>query len=203
MLSTRPSAGRPRRPGVQALGVSMIEMVVAMAIAAISIALVLPSVTGYFQNAKLRSTAQSFFTGAEMARTESIKRNGTGEFVLSAVGVTAANFGSVPPSITGQNWGVRVSPIPPSTDWAFVDARPVQEGNSTSVQVSSNVGLVGFNGLGQANAAMTIDFTNPNGGACAPAGPMRCLRLIVSTGGQVRLCDWQASNVSATDSRGC
>jgi len=37
---------------------------------------------------------------------------------------------------------------------------------------------------------VNINITNPIGGTCAvAAGPMRCLQIVVSPGGQVRMCD--------------
>ena len=51
----------------------------------------------------------------------------------------------------------------------------------------------------------TIDVTNPSGGNCesdASPGNMRCMRIRVGAGGQVRMCD-PSPNVTATDSRYC
>ncbi|MCC6472780.1 MAG: hypothetical protein IT514_03450, partial [Burkholderiales bacterium] len=44
--------------------------------------------------------------------------------------------------------------------------------------------------------------TNPSGGACAAdGGPMRCLNVLVSPGGQIKMCD---PAVAATgDTRRC
>jgi type IV fimbrial biogenesis protein FimT len=50
----------------------------------------------------------------------------------------------------------------------------------------------------------TFDFSNPNAGACATSGggggPIRCLRVRLSRGGQTRMCD---PAVDATDTRSC
>lgn len=193
-------ASQSPRHATRLRGVSLIEIVVALAIIAISIMLAVPSVSGYFQSAKLRSTAQSFFSGAEAARALAIQRNASVQFVLSSAAVTAANVDSVPLDAAGLNWAVRVVPVAPATTFELAEARPAAEGNSTGIVVASNQTSVTFNSLGMAGTGMTIDFSNPNGGACAPTGPMRCLRLVVSAGGQVRLCDPQAG---ASDSRRC
>jgi len=38
--------------------------------------------------------------------------------------------------------------------------------------------------------AMTINISNPIGGECQiNNGPMRCLNILVATGGQVRMCN--------------
>jgi type IV fimbrial biogenesis protein FimT len=45
--------------------------------------------------------------------------------------------------------------------------------------------------------------TNPAGGACKTAGgdePMRCLNIVVTPGGRVRMCD---PSVAGPDTRAC
>ena len=81
---------------------------------------------------------------------------------------------------------------------------------------SALVDTVIFNSLGQAASVLNtgttvtdyvsikLDFTNPVGGNCqnaATPGPMRCLRVDVSRGGNVRMCDPKVTD--ATDSRRC
>lgn len=88
---------------------------------------------------------------------------------------------------------------------------PLASGKSSSL-----VDTVIFNSLGRAssvlNAGTTVtdyvsirlDFTNPVGGNCqhaATPGPMRCLRVVVSRGGNVRMCDPKVTD--ATDPRSC
>jgi type IV fimbrial biogenesis protein FimT len=51
---------------------------------------------------------------------------------------------------------------------------------------------VTFNGLGSVLGAMQINVSNPSGGACRTAAgsePMRCLQVVVSASGSVRMCD--------------
>ncbi len=188
-------------PRPAARGLSLIEIVVGLAIIALTIAMAVPSMTSYFHNAKLRSTAQSFFSGAQAARTLAIQRNASVEFALSSAAVTTANVDSLTLDAAGQNWAVRVVPVAPATTYELTDARPAADSGNTGVTVAANRTSVTFNSLGMTGTGMTVDFSNPTGGACAPTGPMRCLRLVVSAGGQVRLCDPQAT--AAADSRGC
>jgi type IV fimbrial biogenesis protein FimT len=63
---------------------------------------------------------------------------------------------------------------------------------------------VTFSGLGRAIGVAPItqiDIKNPSGGVCQPAGPMRCLRINIASGGQMRMCD--PIVVDATDPRKC
>jgi len=48
-----------------------------------------------------------------------------------------------------------------------------------------------FNSLGRVPAGnVNIDVSSATGAACAAnGGPVRCLRMVVSPGGQIRLCD--------------
>ncbi len=79
-------------------------------------------------------------------------------------------------------------------------------------------GSITFNGLGRISSTSSsvnpgdnvqIDITNPVvGGACISAGgPMRCLRIVVSSGGLIRSCNplWQSSQPSQPnyDPQGC
>jgi len=49
---------------------------------------------------------------------------------------------------------------------------------------------------------MTLNLTNSTGGTCmAAGGPMRCLNILVTTGGQVRMCN---PNINRnTNPQGC
>jgi len=58
----------------------------------------------------------------------------------------------------------------------------------------------GFGTTADANT-YTFVLQNPRGGACAPAGPMRCPNILVPAGGLARICDPLVN--AATDSRGC
>ncbi|HEY6509156.1 MAG TPA: hypothetical protein VIY56_14140, partial [Vicinamibacterales bacterium] len=63
---------------------------------------------------------------------------------------------------------------------------------------------VEFDGLGRANIAtnLLIQITNPVGGACgAGLTDMRCLNVLITPGGTVRMCDPQVA--TAGDTRRC
>ena len=81
-------------------------------------------------------------------------------------------------------------------DPEVIQSRSATEGTLNAFVTSAQNTFV-FNGVGRLIpvplAAIEINISNPVGGECATgddkAKPMRCLRVIVSTGGQVRLCD--------------
>jgi type IV fimbrial biogenesis protein FimT len=73
-------------------------------------------------------------------------------------------------------------------------------GGATTVTFTP-LGGIGTNADGSASVTR-LDVTNPSGGACSPAGAMRCLRIVISGGGTVRMCDPHPS-VVAPDPRAC
>jgi type IV fimbrial biogenesis protein FimT len=89
----------------------------------------------------------------------------------------------------------------------MIQVRPSSEG-STGVTVAADQSSVIFNGLGRVTpvpgAAININISNPTAGTCATVGggggPVRCMRVSVSAGGQIRLCDPARAN---TDPVGC
>jgi type IV fimbrial biogenesis protein FimT len=90
----------------------------------------------------------------------------------------------------------------------MIQKRSGAEGSPNAAVVAVN-GLVAantvtFSGLGRAIGVAPItqiDIKNPSGGVCQPAGPMRCLRINIASGGQMRMCD--PIVVDATDPRKC
>ena len=78
------------------------------------------------------------------------------------------------------------------------------EGTANAV-MSTTASTIVFNGLGRAAGGagpVQIDVSNPSGGLCQTAGgPMRCLRVNVASGGDVRMCD--PAVLDNTDPRFC
>jgi type IV fimbrial biogenesis protein FimT len=136
-----------------------------------------------------------------MARTEALRRNRTIRFALGA----------------NNSWTVLCDPADPTLENGVPICPGVlltREGSegSANAEVASNQFLTGttteasspvfagslrFTPLGRVDATTlpggsvaTFSVTNPRGGTCqADGGDMRCLRIVVTTGGQVRMCD--------------
>jgi type IV fimbrial biogenesis protein FimT len=112
----------------------------------------------------------------------------------------------------------------------IIQVRPAGEGSANVVVASEEVtpagvaaatpvydGSITFNGVGRISSSsvnagngVQIDITNPViGGSCVSAGgPMRCLRVTVSSGGLIRACNplWSSIPSSTTppyDPQGC
>lgn len=189
-------------------GFSLIELMIAIAIMGILLSIGIPAFSGMLNNSKLRAAAQSFLAGVQLARSEAVRRNANVDFLLTNDDYTVVGFAAVVANATGRNWVIRTSDL-----GTFVEGKFGAEGGNrvaadgSPVQIAGTVGTVTFSGLGSTlpGTAGTFQFTNPTGGACAPAGPMRCLNVVVSIGGQARICDpaVTAAETAAGDTRGC
>ncbi len=186
-------------------GFSIIELSVALTVVGVLLALGMPSLSGYVQNARLGSAAKSFYTGMQLARTEAIRRNAPVEFVMTSAAVGSGVQNSLAVDPLGVNWVVRTRPSA-SAPYELVEAKPMIEGGGAapSVTVAASAGLVTFNALGgtTSGAGETIVLQNPLMGLCTPLGPVRCWNVVVSPGGQVRLCNPDPA-ASASDTRKC
>ena len=186
-------------------GFSIVELMIALTVMGVLIALGMPSLGSYVQTARLGSMAKGFYTGVQLARTEAIRLNQPVDFVMTNTAV-APNIQTLAVANTsGRNWVVRY------TDTAavvqLVEAKSVLEGGGAgpAMTATSSSSVITFDSLGRnaANRGETIDIANPAAGLCDPAGPVRCWRVAVSAGGQVRLCQPAVALASTGDTRGC
>jgi len=168
-------------------GVTLIELLVAVVIMAIVMAVGAPSFNQWVQNSQIKNAAGSIIDGLQLARAEAVRRNQNVQFMLG----------------TASSWTVGC--VTTATDCpSTIESRSASDG-STNAQVSADQSTIVFNGLGRVTPApastINVDVTNPTGGACvAASGTMRCLRVEVGIGGQVRMCD---PSLASTDPKGC
>lgn len=184
----------------------MIELMVGIAIVAVLFAVAAPSFSTWIQGAQIRTAAEAIQNGLTLARTEAVRRNTTVRFQL-----TTTLGGSCALSTTGTNWvisqddpsGACQSDISDTIAPRLIQTRPGGSG-SQNAQLLADQSTIIFNGLGRVTPLpagnININISNPVGGACVPAGPMHCLRVVVSPGGQVRMCD---PVFASTDPQGC
>lgn len=205
----------------RALGFSLIELMVGLTLLGLLLMLGLPAFTDMLQNRKLRASAEAISAGLHAARSEALRLNRPVEFLLTDTAPDAANVGGPNINTTGPNWMIRADMG--GGAFAFIEGRAGREGQNQRDTAAMNVQLaavipadpavpaatpdtVTFTPVGRARltANATFDITNPAGGACRTAGgdePMRCLRVLVTPGGQVRMCDPAVAD--NTDSRSC
>jgi type IV fimbrial biogenesis protein FimT len=181
-------------------GFTLIELMIGIAILSMLLLFGLPGLGGWIQSSQIRNASESIQGGLQLARAEAVRRNTNVQFVM--------------PSLVGggvaSDWTVTC--VTPSTDCpgagmakTEIQQRAAAEG-SPNAQVAAGQATIVFNGMGRVTPTPTADIvlnvTNPTGGTCAASsGTMRCLRISVSAGGQVRMCDPALS--LSTNPRGC
>ena len=169
-------------------GFSLIELAVGMVIISILLASAAPSFQNWIQSTQIRTAAEAMLNGLQLARTEAVRLNTPVQFAL----------------LTGSGWRVGCV-TPTATCPATIQSRSSTEG-SANAAVTADQATIAFSGLGRVTPLpagnVNINITNPGGGACAPSGPMRCMRVVISTGGQIRMCD-PALTFSSTYPQGC
>jgi type IV fimbrial biogenesis protein FimT len=198
-------------------GFTLIELMIGVALLGLLMMLAFPTFTTMMHNARLRAVAESILSGLQGARAEALKRNQTAEFLLMADAPDEANFAAFAANTTGPGWAVRIldaAGVPVD----FVEARSGLEGSGQSdpaelyARVSAaNLpagGTIRFNSLGRTNVGTvnaTFDVQPSDANLCrANNGPNRCLRVVVTPGGRVRMCDPSIDPVAnPTDTRIC
>lgn len=170
-------------------GFTLIELMVTIVILGLLMALAMPSYSVWIQNTRIRSAAESFVNGLQLARNEAVRRNSSVEFVVG----------------TGSAWTVQCTAITPGCpDTNAIQSRSVGEGSSSDVTVApSNGGTIRFDSFGRMTspvpgAGSTVWFNIDN--TQLSAADSRDLRITIDTGGNIRMCD---PNVSASDTRHC
>jgi len=195
-------------------GFTLIELMITLAVLGIVLMIALPNMGTWLQNTQIRTSAEGMQAGLQLARAEALKRNTTVRFQLVDTLTSACAL-----SATGRNWVVSLVDTSGLCDVdasetaapQIIQKRSSGEGSPNAVVTATGGSSVWFNGLGRAvqpptaPAALTqINITNPNNGACKTSAgnePMRCLRITVNAGGQVRMCDPAVND--ATDPRMC
>lgn len=187
------AGGAPRH---RQRGFTMIEVLIVLTIIGIALMYGLPSMSSWLQSNQIRNATESLQSGLQLAKSEAVRRNANVQFSLPSLGGTGA-----------PDWVVACAT--PAADCPGDGMTPAEiqkysalEG-APAARVAATQGTITFNGTGRVTppAAITLNVTNPTGGSCAAsAGPMRCLRVVVSPGGQIKMCD---PALPSTNARGC
>ncbi len=187
-------------------GITLIETLIGMTIVAILLGLGAPSFSSFLQNRQIRNAAESIQNGLSLARSEAVRRNTSVQFVLGAgsswrVGCTTADA-DCPDSIQARTSAEGSSNASVATSQVLAATNTVA---GTAVFSTS----LGFNGFGKASALpagnnAVFDISNPPAGTCAKAGgTLRCLRVVVTAGGQIRMCDPKLTDSNPNNPQAC
>jgi type IV fimbrial biogenesis protein FimT len=185
-------------------GMTLIEILIALAIMGILMMIAIPSFTAFLQNQKVKNAAETTMHGLTLARAEAVRRNSPVRFQFVSTLTSGCALSS-----SALNWIVSISDPTGACDAApgggnIVQVKSAREGTEgVSVAATGGTTLV-FNGLGRASGAgiTQIDFTYPSGGTCQDAGgTVRCMRILVTTSGAAKICDPKVTDT--TDPRNC
>lgn len=194
-------------------GVTLVELIVVMFLISMLLLATVPSVAEWIRNVRVRSTAESIASGMNRARTEAIKQNKVVTFwLVNSPGVVGVLDASCVRSSMSASWVVSLDDptgacgAAPSTTASprLISSKAAGESGEgviiAAVDASgSSADSISFNGFGQPVTGIggapiaTLDITASSSGA-------RRLRIVVSTGGDMRLCD---RDVSSSDPRRC
>ena len=193
-------------------GFNLIEILVTLTVLGVLIALGAPSLAEFLQNQQIRAGAEAIVNGLQVARGEAIRRNLAVQAVLEPGGAGWT---------TG--WTVCAATVEPcdsttlTTDATqVIQHRSAEEGTSiatvTGVDAAggpavavtfSPLGSVVPNTNGSATLARADVVKGSDPSLCmANGGSMRCLRVVVSGGGSIRMCD-PTPGIAAPDPRAC
>lgn len=221
MLSTRPATTAPGK--ARSRGFTLVELVIAMAIFAILLAMGLPAYHDWAIRSKIRVTAETMLTGLVLARDQALQRNSQVQFSLTNTLAAGCSLGN-----TYKNWIVSVDDpdglcnVAPSdtVDPRIIQKRAYEEGDKANLVGVTALNTTGgaadnisFTGLGRQmltdasgaalNSISRIDISYPSEGTCiVDGGAIRCLRIQITPGGDARLCDPDPT-IAATDPRYC
>lgn len=182
-------------------GVSLIELLIGLAVMGVLLAIAIPNLSAWLQNAQVRTAAESILNGVQIARGEAIRTNSQAKFSLTSTGGMADwSVLADDPTTAG------ISLTVPVQSWKGAQAKNARVGASTaSTQdytqpLQAGTGLpasVTFDSFGHmvGTGITRIDVTN------AAASGARRLVIIISSFGLARLCDPALS--LASNPQGC
>lgn len=179
-------------------GVTIIELMIGLAIVAIVLFVGVPAFTIFLQNQQIKNAAQTVMIGLNAARAESIRRNGAVRFQfvsnLTAGCALATNSLAWVVSLADPAGNCEATAGDMGSAAQITEKRSATEGTRNVTIATTGGTTATFTGLGRlAGAGITqINFSNSTG-VCEHIdlvnGTMRCLRVMISTGGEARMCD--------------
>jgi type IV fimbrial biogenesis protein FimT len=191
VLSTLPSGSGSRRPCAAQAGFTLVEVMIAVAILAVIMAMAMPVFGDWLLNAQIRTASESLESGLQQARNEAVRRNTAVEFHLTD---------------SASGWEIRLA------GGATLATRLSAEGTSKVVLTTfpAAATILTFDGMGrrypssQKNLGGTDILTTicvDLSSSALPAAKTHDLELDIGIGGSVRMCDPKVS--SSTDTRAC
>jgi type IV fimbrial biogenesis protein FimT len=181
-------------------GFSLIEMMIAIALVGVLMAIGIPAFRTWTGNAQIRTGAEGVISGLQIARNEAVRRNVNVQFQMQD------DPAPLPANFLG--WNVSIE-----SDGTIIQQRSGNEGSKSAIAtvLPAGVDTVTFTGLGRLRldgagvprnqdnslALQFVDVTSQT----LSAADSRALRIEIDTSGLVRMCDPKV--VAASDTRIC
>ncbi len=186
-----------------AQGMTLIELMVGVTLIAVVLMLGMPSLSLWMQNSRIRTAAETLQNSMQHARAEAVRRN-----QVVRIQLVDALDDSCSLSTGGANWATNLGAgsnpaascghaIDDSSDPKLVQKGPIS--TAQNVRLNASQAVYAFSGMGQQAATTNPTVTPPSGmtvqisatqGSCVKdGGEVRCLNVVVSPAGQVRMCD--------------
>ena len=161
-------------------GFTMVELLIAMVIAALLLTLGMPSFTTFIRNSEIRSRAESISNGLRMARTEATRLNAPVSFSLAGGG---------DPSWAINAFDATTATLiqPPIQNFSKLETGK----NAKTVTTPANAVTVTFNGMGRVISPSPIATPNLQqiDISSIVVGEARTLRIYVDDARSIRICD--------------
>lgn len=195
-------------PRARSRGFSLIELMVTVTLLGVLVLLAMPSMAAWIRNNKVRTVADALENGLRVAQVEATRRSRQVVFVLTNSPTPATSLTAV---ANGGYWATKTIRLTTgSSDTADVIESGTLSGTAANVQITGPAALC-FSALGRVVVNTNTGVTGASCNVTASAaqydiqldGPdARPLRVLVSLGGQVRMCD-PAKTLSSTHPDGC
>lgn len=169
----------------QQQGFTLVEIAIALALIGVLATLAVPAFQTWVHNAQIRNAAEGIVNGMQLARAEALRRNTPVELRMD----------------TGSGWTITAV-----ASGEEIQTRSASEGSSSATVTILPAGAdrVTFNGMGwmasNNDGSPAITQIDVNSATLAGEPEIRALRVIVSSGGAMKMCD---PAVAAGDPRAC
>ncbi len=191
-------------------GISLIETMIALSVAAIVLSLGVPAFADWVRRAEVRSAAEGLSAALQQARAEAVQRNATVTLTLtSSAGLPSWSIGCLRvnarcPAIIRQqaaaaNTQARVGAAT-ANDGALAAVVPLDKALIAGAHLPASVSFNAMGALAQQAVASDItrlDFTHAGRTAA------RRMVILIGSGGMIRLCDPALPSAGAGGVEGC
>jgi len=184
----------------QAVGLTLIELMVAITIFGLLLVMAAPGLSDWLANLRLRNTAEALGAALQGARSEAVARNSRVRFQLTSTLGADCTLNT-----SGPHWVINLDPAADATavesncddalsetDAPRILSRHDGSQAAGSAALTASQSALVFNGLGRLTPAGAVSFEvkSTEANACVSDGGTRtCMHVEVSAVGQVRVCN--------------